>query len=205
MSATSFSQLRTWSLQNESEKTIRAFIAVEAPPDVKARLSEIQSDFKRRIQGASWTRPEGFHLTLRFLGNIAPAQVAAVKDALAPDFKIPPFEAVFDHTGIFPKLEKARVLWVGLGDGEKELEAVFDELEGRLAVAGFPREERPFSGHLTLARFRNPRPVLPALLSTQFDCPAFTVDKITFFQSALNPAGAIYTPLAVSKLLACNT
>jgi len=187
-------------LQNESEKPIRAFIAVEAPPEVKERLSEIQCDFKPRIQGASWTRPEGFHFTLRFLGNIMPVQAEAVKEALAPEFKQRQFEAEFDHTGIFPKLEKARVLWVGLGKGNFEMKSLFDELEERLARAGFPEEPRPFSGHLTLARFRNPRPILPALLSTQFDCPPFTVEKIILFQSVLNPAGAIYTPLAVTKL-----
>jgi RNA 2',3'-cyclic 3'-phosphodiesterase len=187
-------------LPNESEKTIRAFIAADAPEAVKERLAAIQSEFKHRIHGASWTRPTGFHLTLKFLGNITTAQVDAVKNALEPKFCLPPFEAVFDHTGIFPKLEKARVLWVGLGKGENELRGVFDELENRLDAAGFPREQRPFSGHLTLARFRNPLPVLPALLSTQFDCPPFTIDKITFYKSTLTPNGSLYTPLAAYTL-----
>lgn len=191
-------------MRNESEKTIRAFIAVEAPAYVKACLTEIQNDFKGRMTSASWTRPEGFHLTLKVLGSITPEQAESVKAALAAPFAQPKFKAAFDHSGIFPRPQNARVLWAGVGAGEDGLHALFVEIEDRMAALGFEKEKRPFAGHLTLARFRNPVIIMPALLETRLECPEFDVERVTFFKSGLNPSGSIYTRLAEYELRQSN-
>lgn len=174
---------------------------MDAPTDVKSAISRLQSECKQRLSGASWTRPDGFHITPKFLGEISEQQVDAVKTALAEPPAQTRFKAEFDHTGTFPKIEKARVLWAGLGKGAREMRNLFNEIEGRLSECGFPRENRPFSAHLTLARFRNPRPVPPEIIKKEVLSPVFLVDKITFFQSRLDPKGAIYTPIALYNLL----
>lgn len=190
-------------MQNESEIT-RAFIAIEVPENVKARLAEIQRDFKKRMGSASWTRLQGFHITLKFLGNIDGAQIDALKKALAEPFAQPAFKVAIERTGIFPSPQKARVLWAGVGTGEDGLHALYSEVEERAAAVGFEREKRPYTGHLTLARFRNPCMIMPALLEMRLDCPEFVADRVVLFKSELNPAGSIYTPLAARDLRPSN-
>ncbi len=173
---------------------------MDAPADVKSAVTRLQSDLRQHIPGASWTRPEGFHITLKFLGEISQEQMDTIKAALSKPTDQTRFEAQFDHTGVFPKPEKARVLWAGLGKGEPEIRALFRETEERAVASGFPRESRSFSGHLTLARFRNPRQIPPDLFLQNILSPSFVVDKITLFRSKLDPRGAIYSPLAVYSL-----
>ena len=137
--------------------------------------------------------PSNPHLTLAFLGERDDA--AALAEAAAPACRDRlPLTLCYRGVGGFPSERRARVAWVGVaGDG---LTALAEAL--RCAVGGAAGgDERPFIGHLTIARFRRPRSLAPlAQQHHQRDFGSDTVERVTLFASELRPGGAVHTPLA---------
>jgi 2'-5' RNA ligase len=141
-------------------------------------------------------RPEGVHVTLRFLGEVAerrlPELSAAWRAAAAAGR---PAELTATGLGTFPPRGRPRVLWVGLHDGSGgNLAALAGLLEQAAREAGFPPEERPFAPHLTLARAgageapRRPAAEIGALGS-------FHAAEVTLYRSLPGRGGAVHTPL----------
>jgi len=185
---------------------MRAFIAVDLPQPIKAALSDEQRALRAaaaltsgRNEDIKWTRPEGIHLTLKFLGEISPTQVTQATQALAELGSFEPFELRVKGFGFFPDARRPRVLWVGV-----EAPAALGELAHRVETAmnrlGFAAEGRTFSPHLTLARFNvsRPRPELVACLEpkTGVILGGFAVSEFFLFESKLSSGGAQYQKVA---------
>ena len=184
---------------------MRAFIAIDLPPAVRTALADLQQKLKQTGLNARWVNPKNIHLTLKFLGEIEPGNVAEISTAIkTAAAKHTPFSLTASGIGVFPNMRKARVLWAGLSEGVAELIDLQKDLDGALASCGFERENRPFRGHLTLARFRDR--VNPAKLETALKevggarAGQWSVDDLVLFQSDLQPSGPIYTKLAVHPL-----
>lgn len=147
-----------------------------------------------------WVRPETIHLTLKFLGEIEPDLVEEIHLALGEvAARHEPFGLVARGLGCFPRLEQARVVWVGLEGETWRLMALQREVEGVLVELGFPREERPFRPHLTLGRVRSPgaRQALVSRIRSmeQVQVGDLRVEALAQFRSELLPGGARYTRL----------
>jgi len=188
---------------------IRAFIAIELPPDFKRGLAELRDRLDRPGQDfLKWVAPDTIHLTLKFLGNIPLGSVGAVSRAMRQAAgEQPPFSLHAAATGAFPNSDRVQVAWVGLGGDLKALGRLQQRLEALLVPLGFPSEKRPFTAHLTLARVRdNTAADRRASFGRRLvrgelpDCPAVYVSAISLFQSRLTPAGAVHTRLAEAKL-----
>jgi 2'-5' RNA ligase len=173
--------------------SVRAFVALELPERVREAIGELQARLRPRLGSVRLVRPDGAHLTLRFLGAATPDQVAALRAPLASAAAAcPAGEARVGGLGTFPERGSPRVLWLGLAVPDTVL--VLQAACERAAVAaGFPREDRPYKPHLTLGRWRerDRRPELP-----EADLGAARVDTLVLFRSELRPQGAVYTPLA---------
>jgi 2'-5' RNA ligase len=171
----------------------RAFVALELDARLREAMGELQARLRPRLGGIRLVRPEGVHLTLRFLGDTSPAQIEALRPLLAAAAAAcPAAEARVAGLGTFPERGSPRVLWLGLDVPT----TVFDlqrACERAARVAGFEREERPFKAHLTLGRWRDRalRSDLPAA-----DLGQTRLDTLVLFKSDLQPGGAVYTPLA---------
>ncbi|MBR9979700.1 MAG: RNA 2',3'-cyclic phosphodiesterase [Desulfatitalea sp.] len=185
--------------------SIRTFIAFASPVDLVQLAGALQTDLKKSGLRLRWVRPDNIHLTLKFLGDIAPQQAAAVADAMqTAALDIPVLPLTVQGMGVFPNMRQPRVLWVGLGgqiDGLRQLHAA---LEMQLAALGFAMERRPFRAHLTLARIKEPpdQGLLRQALETagQYAPGCFQAEELILFQSVLQPGGATYTPLARVRL-----
>ena len=140
---------------------MRAFIAIDLPEPLHAALAEAQQSFRSACRDARWTRPEGIHLTLKFLGEISDAQTKQVVEALAQMGPFEPFPVEVKGFGFFPQAHRPRVFWAGVA-APPALAELAARVESRMEKIGFAREDRAFSPHLTLARFQVPRPQ-PAL------------------------------------------
>ena len=146
-------------------------------------------------------RPEGMHLTLKFLGDIISTQVEDISTILNPIAeKQSCFALATGRTGVFPSPKKARVLWAGIDDPRNSCGNLAAGIDTALGALGFEREKRPFSPHLTLARLREPAPAPQAFLDAEIECIRFEVCRFILFRSVLNPSGAIYTPLKEFRL-----
>src|SRR5207245_3418045 len=114
-------------------RALRLFVAVNVPDDVKAGVAEGIEPFRDRIPGARWTRREGWHVTLKFLGATWPRMVEPVKEAVgAAAGRAAPFVTAGTEVGAFPSARRARVPWAGLSDTGEHVAAMLKEIDGRL-------------------------------------------------------------------------
>jgi 2'-5' RNA ligase len=135
----------------------RLFVAIPIPSAARdgivAVVDAVRAAGDPNVRDVRWVRLDGLHMTLRFLGPTEEervAEVAAAVDRTAA--AIEPFDVVVTGGGAFPSVARPRALWLGVTDGGAELAAAAGKLDDALADVGWPREERPFRAHLTLAR-----------------------------------------------------
>ncbi len=176
---------------------MRLFVAIDVPEEIKGSIeTDVVVAMRDHVDGAKWTRREGRHLTLKFLGEVDDVRGDEIGDAIgSAASKHDRFDAAFGAVGGFPTLRRPRVLWVGIDMGAEAMVALASDVERALEPLGFPAEGRPFTAHLTLARFPRPR-VIEELPSVDVPHDRFVVDGVTLFRSQLHPKGARYTALS---------
>lgn len=183
---------------------MRTFIAIELPKEIKEALAKLQGQLKASSADVKWVEPENIHLTLKFLGERDDKRVEKIKEILGEVAKEKKaFPLCLKGLGAFPKLEFPRVVWVGTDKGETEAKVIAAELEEKICRLGIPKEERPFSGHITLGRVRSPKnkeQLIQAIKNLAFDCQEFMVKEIVLLKSTLTSQGPIYEPLQKATL-----
>jgi 2'-5' RNA ligase len=193
-------------LRPEQKSSWRVFCAIELPDALKARAGDFQSRVRESTPGvrASWERPEKLHLTLKFLGEIELPRVEALTRAAGRAAEgLRPFVLSVTGTGTFPPRGVPRVLWLGVEDPSGGLARLHARLEDECARESFPREQKAFRPHLTLARLRSREGAerLGALhRETQFEAQSFTVSELVVVRSELLPGGARHTPIIRRQL-----
>ena len=175
---------------------IRAFVALELEARVREAIAALQARF-RGESGLRLVRPEGVHLTLRFLGSSAPAQLQSLAPRLASAAAAcPPFEARLSGLGTFPERGAPRVLWLGIELPPQALE-LQRACERAARASGFDEESRAFAPHLTLGRWRE-RAKRPPLEPVELG--ATRIERLVLFRSETRSDGAAYTPLRIFTL-----
>ena len=175
---------------------LRLFVGIEFPPELKLRLSLLQSG----VTGAKWIDPGNFHLTLRFIGEVDEGVAADVDEALLR-IKARPFALLLTGAGIFGG-DKPRQLWVGV-EREPGLATLQSKIEQALIRVGLPPEPRKFAPHVTLARLWQPkRSDIQQFLAThaQFRAEPLRVDHFSLIASYPTKAGSVYEDQADYEL-----
>ena len=176
----------------EDASSVRSFVALELEDRVRRQMADLQQRLRPSLAGIRFVRPEGIHLTLRFLGWAPPDKTGRLLPALAAAAAAcPPAEARVAGLGTFPERGSPRVLWLGIEVPETLLE-LQRQCERAARAAGFEPEPRPFRAHLTLGRWRDraPHPELPAI-----ELGSTRLDALVLYRSELRRDGAVYTPL----------
>ena len=182
------------------------FCAIELPEELRTRAAAHIATLRNVAHDArvSWQRAENLHLTLKFLGEIARIRVAALsKAASRATEQSQPFRLTIEGAGSFPPRGLPRVLWLGILGSTGALAGLQTHLEEECSVEGFPREERPFSPHLTIARIRAPQGARSIASSHQamgFEATEFPVKEIVVMRSELGPVGSRYTIISRHEL-----
>ncbi len=200
---------------------IRTFVAVELSADLREALTRVQSQLRKGLQSKSssdpriqWVKPDGIHLTLKFLGEIAESLVEDIRTALTPAVsRFPRFRVEIQGLGGFPDLRAPRVLWVGVtGPGVRtqpdegtepgnplvHLARTIDQV---LEPLGFAPETKPFHPHLTLARIKERSREVGRVMADRGGAepvgPLGTlgINGVALVKSDLKPSGAVYTRL----------
>ncbi len=168
---------------------MRLFVALEIPEDVQDALSDLQGE----LPNARWVDPEGMHLTLRFIGDVAPRIAEDVDDVLS-GLAARPFSIRIEGVGTFGR--PVRALWAGVAPNPA-LAALAEKVDGALNRLKLDIDRRKFTPHVTLARFREPPgPELEAYLQSHggLALDPFPVTRFTLFSSFRSHGGAEYTP-----------
>jgi 2'-5' RNA ligase len=195
-----------------TEKPLRLFVAIELPDAWLQTLGEVQERMRAALSQDEalpgvrlrWVRPEGIHLTLKFIGEVAPDRLPAIRDQVALAVpQAPGMELALGRAGSFSDRRAPRVVWAGVETPHPDvLRRLAEDIETWLAAAGVPRERRGFAPHLTLARLPNDLPeplrVRVASVTNAVEPPKvapFTVEHVSLVQSFLGPGGARYERL----------
>ena len=182
--------------------TIRAFLAMDPPPEVLRRIADIQEVLKKTLRGSiSWIRPEGIHLTLKFFGDMAAEDLQPISEVVSGQAAgTRPLHLNIKGLGVFPGIRRPRILWLGVGGEVARLIALQGVLDQGFETCGIKKEERPFRAHLTLARIKSPQGLsgLDKVLEEKEaeSAGSFEAKGLILFKSDLTPKGAIYTVLA---------
>jgi 2'-5' RNA ligase len=185
--------------------TWRLFIAAELPDDVLHALGDVLRDLTQTIpdKAIRSVRPEGIHLTLKFLGDVPINKVDALKPSLHEiTTKHTIFELIANGAGCFPNTRRPRVVWVGVDGNIQALKRLQRDVEQVCTQHGFEPEDRPFNPHLTLARTQRKvtsddiRRIGHTVETAQIDEIArWQVSSFSLIRSELKPGGAVYTTL----------
>uniref|UniRef100_A0A7V3ZTX3 RNA 2',3'-cyclic phosphodiesterase n=1 Tax=candidate division WOR-3 bacterium TaxID=2052148 RepID=A0A7V3ZTX3_UNCW3 len=171
---------------------IRSFIALEIPQEIKAEIYQHIENFKKDNLPVKWVEKENLHITLIFLGERDLTFLAKVKEILknmAKGFKS--FPTNLKDFGFFPNAKKPRVFWIGIEKNKDLIVQIAEKLKENLKNIGFKPEEREFSPHLTIGRFRESLNC-EKYLSLKYQSKEFLINKITLFKSILTSKGPIY-------------
>jgi len=189
---------------------VRSFVAIELSDEVKESLGQVQALLKRKeiADLVRWVRPEGMHITLKFLGNVPVNRIGEITVGLDQASKgIARFGLSFEGLGCFPSARRPNVIWVGLLGDTRTLALLRQRIEDNMATLGFPPEKRNFTPHLTLGRVgrrvgSNERGRLGGLIDMQTldTVGQIQVQEVSLIRSVLSPAGAKYSRLAVVQL-----
>ena len=176
---------------------------------MRAALGAAVEGLRPATRGIAWVAIENLHLTLKFLGGVEAARLgdvlAALRQAAAGAV---PFELAIRGLGAFPSVTRPRVIWAGVVEGAAAVAELAARVDVALAGLGFPRETRPFAGHVTLGRVRAPRRdtgLAEALgPAATRDFGRVRVARLSLMRSDLAPRGARYTELGGAPLGAAS-
>ena len=186
---------------------MRLFIAIKIPEDIRAGIASQLKKFRAISPHAKWVRPENLHLTLKFLGEADQTKLGEVQSELASVRSAQPVTLEFQGLGFFPNPKRPHVFWAGI-QGSSNLASIAHTIDQAMGALGFPREDRVFAPHLTLARFTQPS--LPPGLRTPVEqnitrsFGSFTTREFHLIESKLKSAGAAYTTLRTFQFVTNN-
>lgn len=183
---------------------IRTFIAVDIPKEIKMELDRLISELRPLGPDIRWVKAANLHLTMRFLGDIPKSSIQGLSDCLPQSLKdFGAFEISLAQLGGFPSLRKARVIWVGGGEGADKLVSLALAIENACLSGGFGPADKPFSPHLTIGRVKFPKvheKLIETIEGLNFRSPLFAVNEVVIFKSDLSPSGPKYTSLDIIGL-----
>jgi len=179
---------------------LRSFIAIELPLSIRSALVELQQELKGCNADIRWVKPDNIHLTLKFLGDVTEGRIDEIIEGTR--------EVCGRHCqkglevrglGVFPNRRSPRVLWVDvIGDGQ--LSGLQSDIEDAMSRAGFKKEKRGYTPHLTIGRFRSLKDkdqLFERITKLSNSSLGFMVVKsVALMRSDLSPAGAKYTRIA---------
>ena len=185
--------------------SIRTFIAVELDAPMRDALAGLQEHIRRALDPPMrWVKPEGMHLTLKFLGQTPEDLVPSIADALdAAARRSRPFTIELGEPGGFPNIRRPRVLWAAVRGDLDALADLRQNVEEMVAPLGFPTEDRAFRPHLTLGRASGDVRIAPErweAADLKADAAGQTVRHVALVKSDLGPGGARYTRLHAAAL-----
>jgi 2'-5' RNA ligase len=169
---------------------MRLFVGLDLPHSLRERLSFLSGG----VPGARWVPPENYHITLRFIGEVAAHQAEEIDLALAA-LKARGFALSLTGVGTFEKGGRPIALWVGV-ERNPQLDLLQSKIETACQRTGLEPERRRFAPHVTLARLDNPvESKLAAFVQANnlFRAEPMPVTHFTLFSSRLGKEASVYT------------
>lgn len=181
---------------------MRVFFAIEFNDETKEYIKSVQNSIRENSEKGNFSDKENFHLTLRFIGEVASDEIEKLKNALDDSISnIKSFKFNLNNLGFFTK-GSSKVVWIGIDNKDGMLNSLKTSLENSLLSYGYEKEERTFSPHITLSRntiFKNS--FENKLKSIDITLKEVTVSKISLMESKRVDGKLVYVPIYVKEVL----
>lgn len=175
---------------------IRIFIGFFTTKLIHDQVEMIEDKWGTYIKG-SWVKPQNLHITFQFIGEVEEGKVLDIIKAMQETAqRQKPIDIVYKSLGVFPNLDKARVLWIGVSQGHEELKALSRNIIRANRRVGIKEEGKPFYPHVTICRIKEFEKRKLKEMLRQYENVTFgtdRVDKIAVIKSSLTQVGPIYT------------
>ena len=177
---------------------VRLFIAVEPSPDIRHNLETSAQSLLGTPARLSVVRAPQMHITLKFLGEVPDSKIPKITASLSA-ISGEPYHISVAGIGVFGR--PPRVIKAEITDAGKSGELA-GQIDAQLISLGIPKDPKPFSPHLTLARVKEYSPALLPKLAALKDIRfgACIIDEVVLKKSTLTPSGPIYETIAGVKL-----
>lgn len=181
--------------------SIRAFISVPLDDciiDDLGRVRDIIGEAGKSTsvhRGYKPVKPDNYHITLKFLGDIEEAEIPGVKSSMEKAVRdMKPFNVTIHGFSGLPRIERPRVVYVQVYDEFQKLTDIYNILNTTLSH--IKKERRKYIPHITFIRIKNQKawPELAAQLRGFLD-RRFGVEHVScidLMASELKPAGPQY-------------
>lgn len=184
---------------------MRTFIAIPLPHECLAMLARMQQSLRRCQADVRWVAVSSIHLTLKFLGEVDPAQIAQLGESMENCARQEmTFGLRIRDLGCFPNPKNPRVIWCGISGETDSLLRLQRSVESACSRLGFAPEDRPFHPHLTLGRVNGKRNLQALMdyikIGSDLEC-SFQASHFNIYRSILKPQGAEYSVLKSIALI----
>jgi 2'-5' RNA ligase len=178
---------------------VRSFVAVDLNDNrLVQNIIDTQQRLYRTGGDLKLVEPQNIHITLRFLGEIRQELIQEIIEQMK-QIRFSAFKVEFKGLGVFPGLNRPRVVWIGIEEGAEKLVGIFETLEQRLRTLRIEPDRRGFTPHITIARVRSGRnrDELARLVSEMRDKEfgSISVNSVRLKRSNLTPSGPSYSDL----------
>lgn len=175
---------------------IRVFVGFFVTKRIQEAVEKLQAQTERFIRG-KWVEPQNYHITFQFIGEVEPERVVDLLKSLQEVAKgSRPIRIKYRGLGVFPGIDRARVLWIGVSDGHRQLVDLARNIVRANKRVGIREEGKPFYPHVTVCRIKEyeKRPLKELL--KQHEHTFFgedLVDRVALIKSSLTSIGPTYT------------
>jgi RNA 2',3'-cyclic 3'-phosphodiesterase len=189
---------------------VRVFVAIDIGDAVRREAARVMSVLQMKLEAVrtppkvTWVKTGALHVTIRFLGDVEPAEVERIVPLLAAPIALPPFEVHWRGIGTFPNNRHPRALWLGVINGAAQLAALEAEISTRLTGAAVALDDRALLPHLTLGRVKMAGAGVDwpkVLQSAEVRNAVSRVDRVGLYQSRLSQYGPNYTEVVSAPLI----
>jgi 2'-5' RNA ligase len=183
---------------------MRLFVGIPLDEEARRGVEKVVKKLKRGHWPVKWEKPEKWHVTVAFLGELTETEIDKVIKAVEKGVRgIKPFEIRLKGLGSFPDLVLPRVVWLGLKGDLKNMARIYKGVREELRKLKLEFDEKPFRAHVTLGRVskearRKQRLELGKYLQKHREMKIWQqwrVEKVAVYESRLKPSGSEYKEL----------
>jgi len=184
---------------------MRLFLAIPIDKQILDTLAGVVDKLRGSRGPVRWVRPEGMHLTLKFLGDTAEDRVEPLVQAVTGICQdVVPFPISVTGAGAYPNLRRPRVLWAGVVENSHTLKRLVKNVEEETEKLGWEPEKRGFSPHITIGRVKGNMNISRLTIAVKEIKDEHwgdqEVGEMVLYSSKLQPGGAVYEEVHVFEL-----
>ncbi len=185
---------------------MRTFLAADIETGVKEKINILMDRFRHREKNIKWVKPENIHITIYFFGEVNAQDLNILEQIIENAIRaLHPFTVSVREISAFPSIKRPRVLWIGVDNPFRELNAIYDSINKELQVStiNVNRDSKGYTSHITIGRVKSryDTKILKDINNNREQVfGTFQIKNVVLYQSILMKEGPKYEPLKIFEI-----